>query len=276
MNCFQLVRSVLDEEYTEIPGDDHAKDQAIIHALDLLNRQYKNLRISGPIDYSDPATRFAYIYRYTTSHANIVFQTIEASQDLSGLFDHDDLSISCLGGGPGSDFIGILKYCLESSKTLDLRVEILDKDRAWSESWKDVDKKLHAPFRISTFFDQLDVTDPDDWPRLRKYLNNDFFTLIYFMSEVFARKQVARPYFDNLFAKMRKGAYILYVDNNHEDFTSWFDALAAAHGVKILGKGEYPQQMPFSEEKTDLGSYLDRFGPPKLTANIAYRIGVKS
>ena len=76
MNCFQLIKSVLDEAYNAIPGKKAAKDAAIEEALEGLSKAYKKLLKKGCLDYSDPARRFAYIYRYTTSHANIVYNKI--------------------------------------------------------------------------------------------------------------------------------------------------------------------------------------------------------
>jgi hypothetical protein len=47
MNCFQLIRSVLDEAYNAIPGGKAAKDAAIEEALGGLSKDYKNLLKKG-------------------------------------------------------------------------------------------------------------------------------------------------------------------------------------------------------------------------------------
>lgn len=276
MNCFQIIKTVLDESYNAIPGDEPTKDAAIKTELVELRRQYAKLLLAGCIDYSNPCKRFAYIYRYTTSHANIVYTIIQRSEILRPLFDQPKLITACIGGGPGSDFLGILKYCLENGKHPELKALILDRDPAWSESWSDVDDKIGPDFRISTVFHPFDVTAPNNWRMFTKHFNADFFTLIYFMSEVYAVRAQAQDYFTTLFSNMRRGAVMLYVDNNAPAFTDWFDSLVVGHNIKIHKSSATDAQLPTGEEKKDLGEYYTKFGSPKLTADIAYRIAEKT
>src|SRR5262249_24497944 len=138
MNVFQLIKTVLDEAYEAIPGSEAKKDAAISAALEKLSAQYKKLLTAGCLDYSDPATRFAYIHRYTTSHANLVYSVCRRSRHLAALIGRDKLVLACIGGRPGSDFLGILKYCMFEGKKPQLKCQILDRDPAWGESWSDV------------------------------------------------------------------------------------------------------------------------------------------
>lgn len=272
MNCFQLIRTVLDEAYEAIPGDNAARDAAICTAMTDLSREYQGLLTSGCLDYAAPCRRFAYIYKYTTSHANIVYSAIRKSDGLGAIFDQQKLSVACIGGGPGSDFLGILKYCLLHGKSPELRCQILDRDPTWGESWSDVDDKLGSTFRISTLFHPLDVTDGANWRRFAKHFQADLITLIYFMSEVYAVRDQANQYFETLFANVKPGARILFVDNNSPQFYQWFDGLATAHGFNVLASWEGWEQLPFDEEKTDLEPYFSRFQSPKIRTDIAARV----
>jgi hypothetical protein len=110
VNCFQIIKSVLDEAYSQIPGNEEEKDSLIKAAIDYLSGEYKRLLDGIQIDYSNPITRFAYIYKYVTSHANLVCTIIENSDELNMIFDQEKVNVACIGGGPGSDFLGILKY----------------------------------------------------------------------------------------------------------------------------------------------------------------------
>ncbi len=275
MNCFQLIKTVLDEAYDAIPGKERAKDTAILAELNGLSRDYSNLLTKGCLDYSDPCRRFAYIFRYTTSHANVVFDRIQGVKLLRELFEQDKVTISCVGGGPGSDFLGVLKYCLHARKKPKLKCHVLDRDRAWSESWSDVEEKLETALRISTVFYNFNVTDPENWAPFSKHFGADLFTLIYFMSEVYAFRDKAATYFEALMGRMNPGALLLYVDNNDSRFTNWFDGLALKHGLKIVAHMEGWQQMPWDEDKDTLQPYLDKFGSPKLKTNIACRTARK-
>ena len=276
MNCFQLIKTVLDEAYDAIPGKKAAKDAAIEEALSGLSSAYKGLIKKGCLDYSDPARRFAYLYRYTTSHANIVYDKISIYKALRELFKRDRLVVSCIGGGPGSDFLGVLKYCLKNKKKVELKCQIMDRDPSWSESWSDVDDKVKSTFRISTSYQPIDVADPASWSKFSKHFQADFFTLIYFLSEVYAIADKAEAYFATLLSQMKPGSTLLYVDNNDSRFTAWFDRLVKQAELTLIKEGRGVEKMPWDEDKSDLEPYFTKFGPPKLNADIAYRLLRKS
>jgi hypothetical protein len=276
MNCFQIIKSVLDEAYVEIPGDEAEKDQVINDALEYLRGEYSQLWKECNINYSDPRTRFAYIYAYVTSHSNLVCSIIQQNTVLGNLFDNQKVNVACIGGGPGSDFLGILKYLMTNKKSPTIKFQLCDREKSWAESWSDVDDKVEdLKFRISTSYLPLDVTKRDDWESHRKYFQSDLFTMIYFMSEVFSLQDSAEEYFAHLFNQAKTGSLFLFIDNNSPQFYNWFDELAQNHKIEILSRKETKMTVPFDEEKSDLGKYFDKFSSPKLTANVAYRIGRK-
>ena len=275
MECFQLVKSVLDEIYADLPDrSERSKDRKIQEKLDILQERYGNLLSSNiSVDYSDLYTQFAYIYRYVTSHANIVYQVIQTYPEIQELLSQEKISVACLGGGPGSDLLGILKYVMKYKLTPTLRCTNFDKETCWGECWNDVDDKVGAGMRLSTSFLPLDVTDPETYMNQKKYLRSDLFTLIYFMSEVYSKREEAELYFSILFDGIKKGALVLYVDNSDSRFYEWFDSLANANNLEFIRKEETSFNITdFREEKTDLAEYYEKFGMPKLTAKASLRI----
>lgn len=282
MQIFPLIEKVLDELYAQIPGDSAAKDQKVNKALAMLSQRYSDLAsTAAPVEYSRPATRFAYIYKYVTCHSNLVYRQIECSQHLPALFDQKAVRVACLGGGPGSDFLGVLKYCTNSGKTPDLKCLLFDREIGWGESWEDVDDKISDEATISTrtVYQPLDVTEPASYEAKVKYLKqSDLFTMIYFASEIYAlRDDGGDDYLDHVFSGMHTGAYVLYIDNNHSIFTNWIEQKFKSHALKVLEAGEGVHKMPIEEEKKDLGKYYQRFdSAPKLEADVACRIAQKS
>jgi hypothetical protein len=276
MNCFQIIKSVLDEAYVQIPGDEAKKDEVINDALEDLRREYLQLLQECNINYSDPTIRFAYIYAYVTSHSNLVCNIIEQNPVLGDLFDNQKVKVACIGGGPGSDFLGILKYLMTNKKSPNIQFHLYDREKSWGESWSDVEDKVEdLDFRISTSYMPLDVTKRDDWEPHIKYFQSDLFTMIYFMSEVFSLRDSADEYFAHLFDQAKIGSLFLFIDNNSSEFYTWFDQLAEHHKIDILSSNETKMTVPLDEEKSDLGKYLTKFSSPKLTAKVAYRIGRK-
>jgi hypothetical protein len=277
MNVFQLIQTVLDEIYKRLAGDDDTKDKNIGGQMVALREAYRKLAKTGvPNNYADPVTRFAYIYVYVTSHANVVYQLItnclhSGCSALAELFDREQVNITCIGGGPGSDFLGILKYMINNGKQSSLKVNLFDREPAWSESWSDVDDKLKMP--ISNRFMLFDVTKPETWNQYDKFLSADLFTMIYFMSEINSLRDQAEPFFSHLFKRANPGALILYVDNNSPEFYPWFDSLAKEHNWKVLMSAQETLGMEdLTEEKRALEPFYSKFQDPKLKANIAYRI----
>ena len=276
MKCFQLVKTVLDELYALIPGDIASKDALIKARLAYLQDKYKNLlRNAEPVDYNDPATRFAYLYRYVTSHANLVYTLIDDSNYLPGLFGNAALKVTCVGGGPGSDLLGILKYMMNNGLCIPVHCTLYDREQAWGESWSDLDQKVGLNFKTSTFFQLFDVVDASTWSFHTKYLNSDLFTMVYFLSEIYLLRQYAEPFFMNLFCKAKPGSIYLFVDNNSPDFYNWFDSLANASGLAVVESDEKVMNLPLDEQKADLGEYFMKFGFPKLQPDIAYRICIR-
>jgi hypothetical protein len=274
MNCFQLVKTVLDEIYSRVTGKTpDEKDALIRDRLDDLSKSYAKLATANTVDHSDLASRFAYIYRYVTSHANFVFQVIRGSETLQDLFDRERVNITCIGGGPGSDFLGVIKYLEKASKKPTLKCILYDKENAWGECWNDVDEKLSTDLQIRTFCQPFDVTEPSSWENYSKYLSSDLFTMIYFLSEVYCVRGEAETFFLNMFEEAKTGAIFLFIDNNAPIFYAWFDDMVSRSQIEVIERFEGKIGITdYSEEKTDLGEYWLKFGAPKLGAQAAYRV----
>lgn len=283
MKCFPLIATVLDELYEEIPGSEAEKDALIVKELNYLTNSYGSLTKAGSLDYGNPVRRFAYIYKYVVIHSIIVYQTARKSEALQDLLLKSDLSLTCVGGGPGSDFLGVLKWLiLEDANINKFRCAMLDRERAWCSSWFEVDSKADAPFNVSTFYDTFDAFSPDTWTGQKKYLGPDLITFIYFFSELFWNRDEADKYFNFLFANIKPGTKLLFADNNSTslDCASWFRDLCTKHSIKILEQDCEDVRLPGEEQKDEIGKYFEKFKNTnnarlKLTANLVWIIGIK-
>jgi hypothetical protein len=73
LTIFELVKLALDELYVEGTKEYGAKlDAAITKRVKYLAESYRKLGSDDrePIDYKNPATRFAYVFKYTSSHGD--------------------------------------------------------------------------------------------------------------------------------------------------------------------------------------------------------------
>src|SRR5260370_9258545 len=145
-------------------------------------------------------------------------QLIRASTKVCSLFNRKEVEIACLGGGPGSDMLGVLKHMIAAKSKSALTCYIFDRERAWGDSWSRVAKKLDAPFQVFPVFQQMDVTDSQTWGCYHDYLEADLFTLSYFMSEVWRIKSKEEPFFNPCMSVAKKGSLILFITTNCSPF----------------------------------------------------------
>jgi len=282
---FELVKVVSDELYEE--GTKYygpSLDGEIKKRAQSLSVQYGRLTdpAAPKIDYADPATRFAYVYKYVATHADYVFQILKDHRAASGapIFSNPTLRVTCIGGGPGSDIIGLLKYIGLGKEPIEKVICYLcDGEQAWADSWTEVDEALEFDkVRVSTNFQRLDVTDPSSWASQHKFLDADLFTLSYFVSEIVRFDGPGLTEFWNtLFGKAKSGAIFVFDDNAHDSFVDYFDAIWKAHGLQELDSTDKINRTPsYSEQQSELGEYLKKFDAvPKLRSFMSHRILVK-
>jgi len=276
MTLCQLIKKVLSEQYDEIPAI--GRDEAVRAKLVELSDQYAKLKLSEfkGIDYSSPVSRFAYIHKYTVAHGDNIRQIIAMTPQLSALFDKENLQVACLGGGPGSDFLGILKYMMQAGKKNAVTCYLYDRERAWADSWSDVARLLEGEMPFFPSFAQMDAADSSTYKAYHRIKKCDLLTLSYFMSEMWKYRDKVEPFFEHCFSRAKSGALVLYVDNRDSDFRGWFDYLAARYGLKVLVQKSCDLVWEHAEEKTDLGEFYEKFGFPKRESKVDIRVAQKT
>jgi hypothetical protein len=99
------------------------------------------------IAYEDPVCRWAYMFMHAAVQANLFQKVLWECEVRSKAFrrklDGEDLSVVVLGGGPGTELLGLAKHYLsraddeEERVQTEVRIDIIDRVSAWSEnvSW---------------------------------------------------------------------------------------------------------------------------------------------
>jgi len=267
---FDVIKKVLDRAYKDIDASD--KDTKITEQLGALSKRYNDILVKGGPDYEDEVTRFAYVFRYSTAHAEYLNGAIGWSPDLRAALKREQIYITCIGGGPGSDVLGFVKFFLSNKDRPKLTYFVLDKEQGWVETWADVDAIVSDELQTSRNFITVDVTDKPAYEKLKKPFEADIFTLIYFLSEIFKFKKTAEPFFTHCFSKMKKGALFVVIDFRDDDLQGWIDSLAEDSGLETLETAETRTHMGSDEEKTVLADFIKKFGSPKLQASVMFRV----
>jgi hypothetical protein len=283
MTIFELVKIALDELYAE--GKQHygaTLDAQIRKRMNYLQASYGQLNSAdrSPVDYKDPATRFAYVYKYVAAHGDYIVQILQSLRDELGtaIFSKESVRISCIGGGPGSDIIAVLKYLSDYRKyepAKKITCYLLDREQAWADTWTELDESLDMSIVLNANFQPLDVTKPDSWQSQKKFLQADLFTMSYFVSEVLSLEKngIIAKFWSQLFSGAKPGALFLYDDNHHSDFNDYFDAQWKAAGLECIIAEEKRFIPRFSEQSSELGEYLTKFDhSPKIQAQLCCRV----
>lgn len=284
MTIFELVKIALDELYAEgkhVYGE--KLDVEIKKQMDYLATSYGSLNKSNrePVDYSDPATRFAYVYKYVAAHGDYGAQVLKLLKDKrgGGIFSSENLRVTCIGGGPGSDIIAVLKYLTDFQHCEPVKkvtCYLLDKEQAWADTWTELEDSLKCEVRVNANFQPLDVTSPASWKSQQKFLQADLFTMSYFVSEVSGldKDGIVSKFWKTLFDGAKVGALFLYDDNGHQDFNNYFDEKWKEASLSCIFSKDNTRLTPsYSEQASELGDYLQKFGQqPKLQAYLSYRV----
>jgi hypothetical protein len=281
MTIFELVKNALKHLYAEgVQVHKSNLDEVVKDNIKLLGESYRRLNHPSrtAVDYEDPATRFAYVYKYVAAHGDYVVQLLEILGSTREIFENKNLRVSCLGGGPGSDIIGILKYleeCGDGASVKNLTCHLLDREQAWSDTWSEIKASLRLGITLDVYSQTFDITDATSWKHQKKFLQADLFTLIYFVSEVIAldkNGEVAESFLE-IFERAKSGALFLYIDNGHDAFTSYFDKLCKKAHLKCLVADDVRWIPRRSEHASEVDVYRTKFGHnPKLQAQLTYRV----
>lgn len=286
MTIFELVRLALDELYAEAKETYGTKvDDRIRDRIDYLTASYSNLTKSDrkPVDYKDPATRFAYTFKYVAAHGDYLVQALRALRiQLGGnIFCKGSARITCVGGGPGSDVIGVLKYLDEYKKcesVSKITCYLLDREQAWADTWTELGASLKMKIQLNTNFQTLDVCDPKTWQYQRKFLQADLFTLSYFVSEVYSLDiggtSEVGSFWQELFGVAKPGAMFIYTDNGSDQFNDYFRN--QCKGVKleeVMCQDNFMITPSYSEQKSELAKYSGKFDHnPKIKTRMTLRV----
>lgn len=284
LTSFELVKIALDSLYGEATAVYGTQADAKITAqIGYLSTSYGNLNSPSrpPVNYKDPATRFAYVYKYVATHSDYVVQVLQALRAEMGgpIFDMENMRLSCIGGGPGSDIIGVLRYLSEKKKTEPVKkvtCYLLDREQAWADTWTELDDSMKIDVAVNVNFQPLDVTAPTSWAQQTKFLQADLFTMSYFVSEVKSLdgNGVVSQFWKTLFKSAKTGALFLYDDNGHDSFNNYFDGLWKSEGLELIVSATNEPTWPRGvEQASELGAYLKKFGQsPKLKTPLTYRV----
>lgn len=169
-------------------------------------------------DYGSDVKKFCYLFKYSVSHGYYIYQALKelAKGIKPSPFSRDSTRIACIGGGPGTELIGIARFIRErepSAKSRQIKVTVFDKEKSWKAACERILECVKGDIDLSFKFVQLDATDPSsyqdvDFSKFHIVMSN------FFLSEIRKAKIVGKTaaFWKHVFSSMGDGKVFLAVD----------------------------------------------------------------
>lgn len=217
------------------PSDEQSTDASINAAINTLRSAYHTLPQSLPIDYSDLATQIAYVYGYLPVRANLVFRVLDTCAEIKQVFARGKVAITSIGGGPGTDLLGVAKYAAsKSSHTTAIRYQTYDKEPNWHTSLAEIWCKAGTPI-APPVVRHADMMDESTWSSLASARGTDVYIMSYCISEVSHDQKMTGQLIDYL-ASISPAAYFIFVDTKGSPIFKWSETVFAHHGFQVLSE----------------------------------------
>ena len=288
---FEIVRTVVQDS---LDSDDEItnQDRAIVLSgmREHLTSLEKNYRRNEPnIEYTDPLCRFAYLYRYAGAHATL-FEKVIHSSDIVRQVCPDKggvLQVCAVGGGPGTELLGLSKYLLTRISAgdhciLPARIDftVLDNIHQWTETWRCLARTIDSHFQdhlaalglapptIAPMFLPFDVLDVASYRNYSHLLDRPGLVVFnHLFSENKTRLGEAGDAVRHLSRVTPRGSVFVVIDRLERVSSFRQNVLDQFQSVfeETIECQEYGATMDLDEDKSVMGSeFLDALGVPRL------------
>jgi hypothetical protein len=208
--------------------------QRISHFITVNKEQWFSER--PHIQYHDPFCRMAYLYVNVAVHAALVEEALRCSRVLAdrvlaSAMRGQSLNVCALGGGPGSELIGLIRF-VERARSLKRPVAIdfalIDRTPEWDETWHGLKEGIDGEFMesygsaraawpaiVSRSFLPIDLTRPEKLADFAtRFSATHLFIVSYLVSELEFDLAAFKLTIECLVERTRPGAVWLFLDRN--------------------------------------------------------------
>ncbi|CAL1274652.1 unnamed protein product [Larinioides sclopetarius] len=247
----RLYSKILEDDLIKSDVSKGDVQQAIRYMHEVYRGNPENLsKESYPItDYNKLAYRCAYLYKYAPLHTALVYEamsraltenprTFRLFQDLVSF--KRPFKICSLGSGPGTDVIGVLTAMYDKLSFFPSSAKLVDIMPEWEGTFKSVVSKLRLENNKYGILSESVSQKYFDWSFISSDLQEEvtkdlklviesanLITLVKFVSAVACKK--TSEMIEKIFAMMRLGAIVLFIDNAGGGFQELITFAAQKH-----------------------------------------------
>jgi hypothetical protein len=237
------------------------------------------------INYDDPLCRLGYLYRHATANATLFEQVLLGSGEVRQKIreaDKGTLRLCSVGGGPGTELLGLAKYLLRRPHALPRKImfTVMDNIPHWGETWGPLAEAAEGELRtslaghgvepptIAPMFLPLDVLNSDSYKGYAfQFSNVNIIIFNYLFSENKGRLADAKDAITHL-AQVAPGGAVFVVIDRLENNPKFKDEVVALFS-SVFGPGialhTFNGTLDSDEQTSDMGAMLTEvLGVPRV------------
>ncbi|GEM_PF-5183306 len=281
IGSFETVKPLLDDAHNRVPDAPIERDKLIRDAMKLLSDTYEDSQDAQAIDFRDHAIQYAYLYKYMAAHANFVFKAMNARQTrVQRHFAGNSLNIAVIGGGPGSEALGVAMLADDYDSRPKLKCVMCSPQACWQATWDKLKLTLSPKINVDFRHVAFDVTADSSTAATSICTGAELFFLVKVLSEVKNAKPAVEQCLVSLFAHAPAGSHFVFIDNLDDDVYRWFDGLVQQHSLTIEHSEDNPEfRIIDGEQRGDLKEHIreiEGWHKPMMKAKLAIRLVAKA
>ena len=246
-------------------------------AAHIENTSREHRKDEPAIQYGDPLCRLGYLYMHAAANATLFEKVIWQSPAVMSKLRAaraEAFTICSLGGGPGTELLGLAKYLLRTNDGWHpslMNFTVVDNVKQWSDTWSLLGNAVHAELRsslthpdgavpaVAPMFLPFDALDASSYAELENLLHSaDLVVMNYLLSENKARLGKAQPAISELARLVSDDCVVVVIDRLEHDntftgnVTSIFDKAFGG----IAGHNTLAGTLDRDEQTSDMGEML--------------------
>lgn len=233
------------------------------------------------IPYDNPLCRLAYLYKHVPANACLFersLRSLDSAKEVVKSRKSSRLRICAVGGGPGSELLGLAKYFIKragAGAPSRLDFVLLDAVPEWSETWSMLAEEVEAqmakaaedewtPPVVSPQFLPMNVVDKKSYSGMAwRFENIDLVVFNYLISENLSHLPKVEGMLRELASCSSDDAVFMFIDRREhtERINTWLKSNLASCDLELADGPELLGDSIDGDEQVSphLGDYPDAF-----------------
>lgn len=237
------------------------------------------------IKYEEPLCRLGYLYRHATANATLFELVLRESGELRSIIrkaTDQRLNLCAVGGGPGTELLGLAKYLLRRPGfPKKITFTLLDNVPQWAETWQQLADAVELELQLATeeagsktcpsivpAFLPLDVLKAESYKSYAyQFSAAQVIVFNYLFSENKTRLAEAKGAVERLHAMAPKGCVFVVIDRleNNRTFSDGVVALFQDLFTKEISVHQFGGTLDGDEQTKDMGElFYTTLGHPRV------------